>query len=90
MIVGLGAAAHLVTCHLAEYRSHLAGVRDYLRWAARWWEQVIRWPPREELIRHFHLVTGEEGRLEAGQVGGGAVLREDVILHNLWQRLTQP
>ena len=48
MIVGLGAAAHLVTCHLAEYRSHMTGVRDYLRWArwwarwlARWWDQVV-------------------------------------------------
>jgi selenocysteine lyase len=55
MVVGLGVAAGLVAAGLASHMEHMAGVRDYLR---------------EELIRRFQLVTGEEvqGPLAAGQL----------------------
>ena len=44
MIVGLGVAADLVRRNLAEYSGHLRSVRDYLR---------------DELIRHFTLVSSD-------------------------------
>ena len=45
MIVGLGAAALLVTRNLEEYSSHLRAMRDHLR---------------DQLIRNFKLVTSDE------------------------------
>ena len=54
MIVGLGAAAELVTVNLSLYSEHMAEMRNYLR---------------EQLIRRFQLVAGEEGgSLKAGEV----------------------
>ena len=44
MIVGLGAAALLVSRNIAEYSNHLRAVRDYLR---------------DQLIRHFTLVSSD-------------------------------
>ena len=46
MLVGLGAAAKLVTANLPEYTEHMAEMRNYLR---------------EQLIRKFQLVSGEDG-----------------------------
>ena len=54
MLVGLGAAAKLVTANLSEYTEHMAEMRNYLR---------------EQLIRKFQLVSGEDGGpLKAGEV----------------------
>ena len=54
MIVGLGAAAELVTTNLSLYSEHMAEMRNYLR---------------EQLIRRFQLVAGEDGgSLKAGEV----------------------
>jgi len=54
MLVGLGAAARLVTANLSEYTEHMAEMRNYLR---------------EQLIRKFQLVSGEDGGpLKAGEV----------------------
>ena len=54
MIVGLGAAAELVTINLSLYSEHMAEMRNYLR---------------EQLIRRFQLVAGEDGgSLKAGEV----------------------
>jgi len=54
MIVGLGAAAELVTTNLSMYAEHMAEMRNYLR---------------EQLIRRFQLVAGEDGgSLKAGEV----------------------
>lgn len=55
MVVGLGAAAKLVTANLTMYREQMAQMRNYLR---------------EQLIRKFRLVSGEDGgSLKAGEVG---------------------
>ena len=55
MVVGLGAAAKLVTANLTLYTEHMAQMRNYLR---------------EQLIRKFRLVSGEDGgSLKAGEVG---------------------
>jgi len=54
MLVGLGAAAKLVTANLSEYTEHMSEMRNYLR---------------EQLIRKFQLVSGEDGgSLKAGEV----------------------
>ena len=54
MIVGLGAAADLVTANLRVYSEHMAQMRGYLR---------------EQLIRKFRLVAEEDGgSLKAGEV----------------------
>ena len=54
MVVGLGAAAKLVTINQAVYTEHMAQMRNYLR---------------EQLIRKFKLVSGEDvGSLKAGEV----------------------
>ena len=54
MIVGLGAAADLVTANLRVYSEHMAQMRGYLR---------------EQLIRKFRLVAEEDGGpLKAGEV----------------------
>jgi len=54
MIVGLGAAATLVSQYLDEYSEHMKSIRDYLR---------------DGLIRNFKLVVSEVNpSLETGQV----------------------
>ena len=54
MVVGLGAAARLVTANLTMYTEQMAQMRNYLR---------------EQLIRKFRLVSGEDGgALKAGEV----------------------
>ena len=54
MVVGLGAAAKLVTANLSTYTEQMAQMRNYLR---------------EQLIRKFQLVSGEDGcSLKAGEV----------------------
>ena len=54
MVVGLGAAAKLVTTNLSTFTEQMAQMRNYLR---------------EQLIRKFQLVSGEDrGSLKAGEV----------------------
>ena len=54
MIVGLGAAALLVTRNIEQYRDHLRTMRDHLR---------------DQLIRHFKLVTSDEPvKLARGEI----------------------
>ena len=55
MIVGLGAAADLVTANLRVYSEHMAQMRGYLR---------------EQLIRKFRLMAEDHcgGPLKAGEV----------------------
>ena len=54
MVVGLGAAAMLVRDNLSVYTEQMTQMRNYLR---------------EQLIRKFQLVSGEDGgSLKAGEV----------------------